>query len=289
MKKDTGKRSLSDTLMKVATDRIGGKRLLLVYGGGVVLAALWITGIIIFNGIGTTPFIIFAATMGALSFAYVSYFFLGKHMRIALAATFIVFGLAWGVAATRGGERVEFDPIRGPERLPIRVITEREIPQPKSIEPDLPELPDLTNTPHGKPIPVPDADADVETYNPSLNVDMNLIDPDTNIVVTDPDNNVDPSDNYVYVEYSEAPKITKMVQPKYPDIARDMGIEGDVVLLVYIDETGTVRNALVQDSPGLPAMEEEAAKAAYKCKFAPARQQGKPVGVWYTIVMEFKR
>ncbi|MCP4230770.1 MAG: energy transducer TonB [bacterium] len=80
-----------------------------------------------------------------------------------------------------------------------------------------------------------------------------------------------------------------MVQPKYPDIARDMGIEGDVVLLVYIDETGTVRNALVQSSPELPAMEEEAVKAAYKCKFAPAKQQDRPVGVWYTIFMEFKR
>lgn len=289
MAKDTRKRSLSDTLMKVATDRLGGRRLLLVYGGGAALLALWIIGIIIFNGIGTTPFIIFAATMGALSFVYVSYFFLGKHMRIALAATFIVFGLAWGVAAMRGGEEVEFDPIKRPARLPIHVITERDIPQPESIEPEIPDLPDLTNIPGGKPIPVPDADADVETYNPSLNVDTNLIDPDTNIVVKDPDNNVDPMDNYVYVEYSEAPKITKMVQPKYPDIARDMGIEGDVVLLVYIDESGSVRNALVQSSPGLPALEEAATKAAYKCKFAPAKQQGKPVGVWYTIVMEFKR
>jgi len=90
------------------------------------------------------------------------------------------------------------------------------------------------------------------------------------------------------IEYSKAPIMVHEVRPKYPDIARDSRVEGDVALLVYIDESGNVRNAVVQTSPGLPALEEAAKKAAMKCKFRPAEQQGVPVGVWYNIVMEFR-
>jgi protein TonB len=92
----------------------------------------------------------------------------------------------------------------------------------------------------------------------------------------------------VGVEYSEAPVIVHEVRPKYPDIARDSRVEGDVTLFVYIDESGNVRNAIVQASPGLPALDEAAIKAAMKCKFKPAKQQGVPVGVWYNIVMKFR-
>ena len=77
-------------------------------------------------------------------------------------------------------------------------------------------------------------------------------------------------------------------RPKYPDIARDSRVEGEVVLLVYIDRRGDVRKAEVQSSPGLPALDEAAKEAAYKCKFKPAEQQGVPVGVWYSLVMQFK-
>jgi hypothetical protein len=35
-------------------------------------------------------------------------------------------------------------------------------------------------------------------------------------------------------------------------------------------------------------LDEAAKKAAFKCKFRPAKQQGVPVGVWYSIVMQFR-
>lgn len=80
-------------------------------------------------------------------------------------------------------------------------------------------------------------------------------------------------------------------------------MEGDVVLLVYIDENGKVANAVVQaynDAEGKPmadwdqpppaieALGEAAVDAAYKCEFEPARQNGEPVGMWYAIVMQFR-
>jgi len=90
------------------------------------------------------------------------------------------------------------------------------------------------------------------------------------------------------VKYDKPPVIVKTVRPEYPDEAREAKIEGDVILLVYIDEKGDVRNAVVQSSPGFAPLEEAAKKAALECKFKPATKRGKPVGVWYSVVMQFR-
>ena len=89
----------------------------------------------------------------------------------------------------------------------------------------------------------------------------------------------------------------------YPEEAKEAGLEGDVVLLVYIDENGKVRNAVVQASPdaegkstegcdnpasAVEAMENAAVEAAYKCEFEPATVSGEPVGMWYALVMAFR-
>jgi TonB family protein len=90
------------------------------------------------------------------------------------------------------------------------------------------------------------------------------------------------------VEYDKPPVIVKTVRPKYPEEAREAKIEGDVILLVYIDENGDVRKAVVQSSPGVAGMDEAAKEAALECKFKPATSQGKPVGVWFSVVMQFR-
>ncbi len=90
------------------------------------------------------------------------------------------------------------------------------------------------------------------------------------------------------VEYDEPPVVIKAVRPKYPKEASEAKIEGDVTLLVYIDENGDVRNAIVRASPGFAPLDEAAKEAALECKFKPATYRGKPVGVWYDVVMEFR-
>jgi TonB family protein len=90
------------------------------------------------------------------------------------------------------------------------------------------------------------------------------------------------------VEYDEPPVIIKTVRPKYPKEASEAKIEGDVTLLVYIDENGDVRKALIYSSPSFEPLEEAAKKAALDCKFKPATYRGKPVGLWYEVVMEFR-
>ncbi|MCP4230049.1 MAG: DUF2157 domain-containing protein, partial [bacterium] len=225
MANDKKKRSFSDKLMKVTTDRFSGSRLLLVYGGGAALIALWTIGLIILNGLGTTPAVVFAGVMGALTLVYVGYFFLGKHMRIALATTFIVFGLVWGVAAMRGDFAAEDRDNGRNDRLVIPVTPKPRTndPLPPSIEPPT-ELPDglVAHGSVGKvPIPVDDGKEDEKTIRgPTTGTEDNRIDITGSL--GDPDKN-DPSKTPDFsIAYSERPKIVDMVQPKYPDIARDM-------------------------------------------------------------------
>ena len=182
--------------------------------------------------------------------------------------------------------------------ITIPVIPYEELPPPPSLE-----HPGPTPVPEGIPgkgergeipMPVPDPYAEANTI-PDAHVHSvsSFVDPGSRIMVETPGpaavGPVSASPNRVeFVPTSKSPTLIYQSRPQYPDIARDSGMEGDVVLLVYIDERGDVRRAIVQSSPGLPALDEAATKAAYKCKFRPAEQQGTPVGVWYSIVMEFR-
>lgn len=126
--------------------------------------------------------------------------------------------------------------------------------------------------------------AEVETSPPRTTVYI----PPRYEIVPDPEPPNPPDPDYVPREYDEPPSIAKECRPVYPDRARKRGVEGDVVLLVFIDERGEVKNVLVHSSPGLKSMEREAISAAYKCKFNPALKDGEPVGLWYSLVMQFR-
>lgn len=206
----------------------------------------------------------------------------------------------WGIAAMpKDFVGKKGDVKMGDGKLNIKVVKRYdELPPPPSIEAPV----EPTEAPKGLeakgsvgevPLPVPDALADANTWQTDAGGAETGVGEGTELIVEDTGAGesveVAPWEEVNFdVEYSEAPVITYQERPKYPDIARDSRVEGDVVLFVYIDEGGNVRNAVVQSSPGLPALEEEAKKAAMRCKFKPAKQQGKPVGVWYNIVMQFR-
>jgi TonB family protein len=209
------------------------------------------------------------------------------------------FGI-WGIAAMPKdvlGKKGDIKMGDGKLKLDVVKKTYDELPPPPSLE--APAEP--TSAPKGLeakgsvgevPLPVPDELAEAETISDAMAGEGEGIGEGTEIIVEDnievEDTGENPWDTVTFTEYSEAPVIINEVRPTYPDIARDSGVEGDVVLLVYIDESGHVRNAIVQSSPGLPALDESAKKAAFKCTFKPAKQQGRPVGVWYSIVMQFR-
>ncbi len=81
---------------------------------------------------------------------------------------------------------------------------------------------------------------------------------------------------------------TNAIQRKvrYPEQAREDGIEGTVKVKAFIDKFGEVTKAEVVDSLGY-GCDEAARIAVFYTKFKPGLQRGKPVRVQMTIPVNF--
>jgi periplasmic protein TonB len=73
----------------------------------------------------------------------------------------------------------------------------------------------------------------------------------------------------------------------YPEIARQLGIQGKVYVLAYVNETGDVVSAEVVKGVGA-GLDEAALKAVMETKFIPGKQRGKAVKVKITIPVVFR-
>jgi len=77
-------------------------------------------------------------------------------------------------------------------------------------------------------------------------------------------------------------------QPTYPESARKAKVSGQVILQVVVHKDGTVGDIQVLRSPGSNLGFDEAAIASVKqCRYKPGLQNGKPVDVYFTIVVDF--
>lgn len=73
----------------------------------------------------------------------------------------------------------------------------------------------------------------------------------------------------------------------YPELAKRAGIDGKVLVLAFVDESGNVTKAEVIKGIGL-GCDEAAINAILQTKFKPGIQRGKPVKVQVTIPVAFK-
>ena len=79
----------------------------------------------------------------------------------------------------------------------------------------------------------------------------------------------------------------------YPEVARGTGTSAKVIVGFTIDETGTVRNPIIEstriqgDAPKAP-FEEAAVAAARRARFEPARERGVPARSWSTLTFLFE-
>ncbi|MDP5172207.1 MAG: TonB family protein [Bacteroidia bacterium] len=73
----------------------------------------------------------------------------------------------------------------------------------------------------------------------------------------------------------------------YPQIARDAGIQGQVVVRVLVDKTGNYdRHRIVKSVH--PILDEAVSQQLSKLKFTPAIQGGRPIKFWVNIPFNFK-
>ncbi len=91
-----------------------------------------------------------------------------------------------------------------------------------------------------------------------------------------------------FIPYDEPPKPLTPIDPEYPEIAQEAGIEGTVIIQVFVDEKGRVKETIVLKGIPNTGLDEAAIEAIRKTRFKPAKQRERPVGVWISIPVNFK-
>ena len=91
-----------------------------------------------------------------------------------------------------------------------------------------------------------------------------------------------------YYKVEVKPKPINIPKPRYPELARKAGIEGNTVIKALVDIDGSIIDAQVLKSSGNQMLDQAALAAARKARFTPAKQRDKYVRVWVAIPIEFR-
>lgn len=105
---------------------------------------------------------------------------------------------------------------------------------------------------------------------------MRLMDRDPSIPVTAPE---------------EPPVAINAVSPvRYPPALLEQGIEGQVLLRLYVDSAGHVipDSTRIAESSGYPALDSAALVASPELRFSPALHQGRPVAAPFIQPVQFR-
>ena len=100
-----------------------------------------------------------------------------------------------------------------------------------------------------------------------------------------------PTGNEVFMEaiVEEKPSVLSGPQPQYPELLRQAGIQGRVMVQAIIDTTGRAEPASLKiiASPN-PGFDQSAKNYVLKALFRPARVHGRAVRVLINIPIDFK-
>lgn len=234
---------------------------------------------------------------GALYSAYGNYELKAKYQRNFGLGTLSLIGLvvvilvvAWIISSLSEVEAVNV--------APVVVKTVAELGPPPSVAKKPPqvavEAPRTVAPKVGIPKPVADdevVDEDVvlatrEELADIVTPDIASTEAGSDIVVDIADDDYLPApDEFVPVEIY--PEMIHQETPDYPRFAKSAGIEGVVWVQALVDKEGNVVKAQVGKSSGTAALDEAAVETAYKNKFKPGIQNGRPVACWVTYKVEF--
>ena len=148
-----------------------------------------------------------------------------------------------------------------------------------SDPPEIPEEPYDPPAPDGDPQPAPDAQEDPEDEVPPT--PPHKLDP-VPAGVSPPVDDADP-----FVAVDKLPELEYYKAPRYPDLAREAGIEGTVRVKVLIGADGEVLSVDVLTSDVTASMERAALTAAQECRFLPGEQGMRPVKAYVIVPFRF--
>jgi len=82
------------------------------------------------------------------------------------------------------------------------------------------------------------------------------------------------------------PKTVSAVPVEYPEIARQAGVQGSVVVRIVIDKAGNVTEARALSGPAL--LRDAAVRALRQRKYAPSKLNGNPISVVMLVTIQFR-
>jgi protein TonB len=88
-----------------------------------------------------------------------------------------------------------------------------------------------------------------------------------------------------FVAFDELPVLLGIQKPIYPELVRQAGIDGTVLVQVLVGKDGKVKQAIAVEGPA--PLRAEAVRAARTALFKPALQGTSPVEVWVQVPIVF--
>ncbi len=116
--------------------------------------------------------------------------------------------------------------------------------------------------------------------------DIQTTDQQNIVVDINEDEYLPSADEFVPVEVQ--PENIHYEQPEYPRLAKAAGLTGTVWVKVLVDKDGTVRDAKVAKTSGTQTLDDAAVAAAFKNKFKPGIQNGRPIACWASYRVDFQ-
>jgi protein TonB len=89
-----------------------------------------------------------------------------------------------------------------------------------------------------------------------------------------------------FVAVDQEPVRLSIAPPEYPDMARQAGVEGSVLVRALVGRDGKVRQVLVVSGPEM--LREAAVASANSARFRPAILNNKPVEQWVAFPVTFQ-
>lgn len=173
-----------------------------------------------------------------------------------------------------------------------KIVIKEDKPDIINIDDIIPTKQNIVTPPkHKPPIPVFDNTediVDIEFNTTEINYDVDLVEAPPMYKPKI----VEGTEDKVFVVVEDMPELIGgigSIQSKvqYTEIARRVGIEGQVVIKVIVDENGDVLHAEVIKKL-FDDLDRISIEAAKQLKFKPGRQRGKPVKVQVHIPITFK-
>lgn len=94
-------------------------------------------------------------------------------------------------------------------------------------------------------------------------------------------------DRGTFANVEVMPEALRQVEPVYPEMAKELGISGLVLVHMLVGRNGQVLNAVADERQNDPMFNDAALAAARRWVFRPGSNNGRTVAVWVTVPFKF--